>query len=60
MNSTPKNFYWGLYLARHGFATGNDVIEKIKELRKDTEDFSDPSPETKEQINMVINWKKDL
>ena len=50
----------GCYLARHGFAAGNDVIEMIKELRKNTEDFSDPSPETKKQINMVINWKKDL
>ena len=50
----------GCYLVRHGFAAGNDVIEKIKELRKNTEDFSDPSPETKEQINMVINWKKEL
>ena len=50
----------GCYLARHGFAAGYDVIEKIKELRKNTEDFSDPSPETKEQINMVFNWKKEL
>jgi protein-tyrosine phosphatase len=41
----------GCYLARHGFAAGNDMIEMIKELRKDTEDFSDPSPETSEQIN---------
>jgi hypothetical protein len=50
----------GCFLARHEFAAGNDVIEKIKEFRKDTVDFSDPSPETKEQINMVINWKKEL
>ena len=50
----------GCYLARHGFAAGNDVNKKIKELRKNTEDFSDPSPETREQINMIINWKKDL
>jgi hypothetical protein len=50
----------GCYLARHGFAAGNDVIEKIKELRKNTEEFSDPSPETKEQINMAFNWGKDL
>ena len=50
----------GCYLVRHGFAAGNDVIEKIKELRKNTEDFSDPSPETREQIKMVINWGKDL
>jgi hypothetical protein len=25
-----------------------------------TEAFSDMSPETKEQINMVINWGKDF
>ena len=50
----------GCYLARHGFAAGNDVIEKIKELRKNTEDFSDSSPETREQNNMVINWGKEL
>lgn len=50
----------GCYLVRHGFAAGYDVIEMIKELRKNTEDFSDPSPGTKEQINMVINWKNEL
>jgi hypothetical protein len=50
----------GCYLARHGMAAGNDAIEMIKELRKYTVDFSDPSPETKKQINMVINWKKDF
>ena len=50
----------GCYLVRHGFAAGNNVIEKIKGLRKDTEDFSDLSPETGEQINMVINWGKEL
>ena len=49
----------GCYLARHGFAAGSGVIEKIKELRKDTEDFSDPSPETREQINIILNWGKD-
>jgi len=50
----------GCYLARHGFAAGNDVIEKIKELRKNTEDCSDHSPETRKQINMVINWTEGL
>ena len=50
----------GCYLARHGIAAGNDVIKKIKTLRKNTEDFSDPSPETREQINMVINWTEGL
>ena len=50
----------GCYLALHGFAVGNDVINKIKELRKNTEDFSDLSPETRGQINMVVNWTKGL
>ena len=50
----------GCYLARHGFATGNDVLQMIKELRKSTEYSSEPSPETREQIKMVINWHKGL
>lgn len=50
----------GCYFARHGSAAGNDVIQMIRKLRKDTEDYTDPSPETKEQINMVINWGKNL
>ena len=50
----------GCYLVRHGMAAGSNVIEMIKELRKNTKDFSDRSPETREQINMVINWEKDL
>ena len=50
----------GCYLIRHGIATRNDVIEMIKEIRKKTEDFSEPSPETREQIKMVINWEKKL
>ena len=50
----------GCYLARHGFATGNDVLQMIKELRKSTEYSSEPSPETRDQINMVLNRKKYL
>ena len=50
----------GGYLVRHCLAAENDVIEKIKGLRKTTKNFSDPSPETKAQINMVINWEKEL
>ena len=50
----------GCYLARHGLTEGNEVIEMIKELRKNAEDFSGPSPETKAQISMVLNWKKGL
>jgi protein tyrosine phosphatase (PTP) superfamily phosphohydrolase (DUF442 family) len=50
----------GCYLARHGIATGNGVIEKIMELRKNTGSCSDPSPERRKQINMVLNWGKVL
>lgn len=50
----------GCYLARRGMAAGIDAIEMIKDLRKNTEDFSDPSPETKKQIKMVINWTECL
>jgi len=50
----------GCYLARHGIAAGNDVIQMIRKLRKNTEDCTEPSPETKEQIDMVFNWGKDL
>jgi len=50
----------GCYLARHGMVAGKDVIEMIKTLRKNTEDFSDPSPETSKQIKMVINLGKGL
>ena len=50
----------GCYLVRNRLAAGSDVIDMIKEIRKNTEDFSDSSPETREQINMVINWGKDL
>jgi protein-tyrosine phosphatase len=50
----------GCFLARHGFAAGNDVIEMIKKLRKNTVDYLDPSPETREQIKMVISWTEGL
>ena len=50
----------GCYLARHGIATGNGVLQMIKELRKSTEDHLEPSPEIREQINMVLNWTDGL
>ncbi len=50
----------GCYLTKHGMAAGIDTIEMIKKKKKNTVDFSDPSPETKKQINMVLNWGKGL
>ncbi len=46
----------GCYLTRHGHASGHDVIDVIKELRKDVKDHFMSSPETKPQINMVMSW----
>ena len=46
----------GCYLARHGHASGNDIIDMISELRKNVEDWSMPSPETKQQVDMVVSW----
>ena len=46
----------GCYLARHGYASGQKVLELIKDLRKYTEDHSQPSPEASGQIDMVLSW----
>jgi hypothetical protein len=46
----------GCYLARHGIATGQDVLDRIKELRRNTEDHWITSPETSEQFDMVLSW----
>jgi len=46
----------GCYLVRHGLATGKNVLEMIRNLRKDTEDSGRESPETSEQRGMVVGW----
>lgn len=46
----------GCYLARHGMATGQNVLDRIKELRRNTEDHWIASPETLDQIVMVLSW----
>ena len=48
----------GCYLARHEIARGQQAIAKIKELRKDMPDSIYPSPETREQVEMVVNWEE--
>jgi protein tyrosine phosphatase len=49
----------GCYLVRHGLATGKNVLEMIRELRKDCEDADRQSPETGEQRGMVVGWEED-
>jgi hypothetical protein len=48
----------GCHLARHGLASGEDVLKMIEALRKDTEDSSRESPETKAQRDMVTGWRR--
>lgn len=50
----------GCYLIRHGLATGNNVIDKIKDLRRNVINWSSPSPETQVQAKLVVSWEKRL
>lgn len=47
----------GCYLARHGIAVGKDALETIKHLRLPDARSHEPSPETREQCDMVVSWK---
>ena len=38
----------------HGLASGKNVLDMIRDLRKDTEDSGRESPETREQREMVV------
>ncbi|MBR9979943.1 MAG: dual specificity protein phosphatase family protein [Desulfatitalea sp.] len=46
----------GCYLARHGLALGKEAIVKIADLREHTADSDRPSPETENQVRMVVDW----
>lgn len=48
----------GCWLARHGIAEGEGALKKINELRCTDAKAHWPSPETSEQIRMVLGWKK--
>ena len=50
----------GCYLVRHGLATGKNVLDMIRDLRKDSEDSDRQSPETREQREMVVGWQEDM
>jgi hypothetical protein len=50
----------GCYLVRHGLATGKNVLEMIRDLRKDTEDSDRQSPETREQRKMLVGWQRGM
>jgi hypothetical protein len=48
----------GCYLMRHGLATGKNVLDMIRGLRRDTEDSGRESPEMREQREMVVGWRE--
>jgi hypothetical protein len=48
----------GCYLARHGYASGPAILDKILELRKLTDLTHIGSPQGQKQIEMVISWGK--
>ena len=50
----------GCYLKRHGLAEEGDVIQMLAQLRKDAPNGRETSPHTKEQIRMVLTWKKGV
>jgi hypothetical protein len=48
----------GCWLARHGIAESESVLEKIRELRRFEPKAQNPSPMTPDQIQMVLSWKE--
>jgi predicted protein tyrosine phosphatase len=50
----------GCYMKRHGLAQDGDVIQKLAALRKDAPNGRETSPHTKEQIRMVVTWRKGV
>jgi protein-tyrosine phosphatase len=50
----------GCYLARHGCAQGQDVLDLIQKLRRNDPEVSHPSPETRQQCDMVTTWQEGV
>lgn len=48
----------GCYLARHGYAQGQDVLKLIEKLRRNDPEFYRASPETPQQRDMVTTWSE--
>jgi hypothetical protein len=48
----------GCYLARHGYDSGQKVLEHIRALRRNTVTHHQTSPETAQQIELVCSWRQ--
>lgn len=46
----------GCYLARHGYASGQKILQLIQHLRQNTATHGRLSPETSNQIDLVRSW----
>ena len=46
----------GCYLVRHGL-TGRAAVEHIRELRQNTSTWWQRSPESQEQLDLILSWK---
>ncbi len=48
----------GCYLARHGYDTGQKIIQLLQQLRQNTATHERSSPESNPQIDLVLSWVK--
>jgi len=48
----------GCYLARHGLATGQDCLDRIRQLRRNDPTVHRSSPETEEQRQLLLSWQR--
>jgi hypothetical protein len=48
----------GCWLARHGIATGEEALMRLRELRRVDSHRQSDSPQTRAQCRMVIEWKR--
>jgi protein-tyrosine phosphatase len=49
----------GCYLVRHGIAEGKTALRLIQEMRCNDPRAHEPSPETEEQRQFVLHWKRE-
>ena len=49
----------GCYLVRHGIAEVKAALRLIQEMRCNDPRAHEPSPETKEQSQFVLHWKRE-
>jgi hypothetical protein len=50
----------GCYLRRQGLADGKNVLDIIRDLRKDCQDSGRESQETREQREMLMGWQRGM